>query len=1000
MTLKLHTCRHRTLRCLIALVFLLLAIGARDSVAAAASDSAPAYYLVLQRNAAGDVEVVHSEIVQLRAPLVSLSDEQMADRLARTGRTADEVAVTVRDSADAVVYQTIVDIPRWLRGEFETSGGVAAGESNIEGHAMPLDPAVFVLRVPAIPGGVVSLGAGARTKATEIDLDHLKLSAQTALAPLAAAQPLPGWSNGDPGNRVDILILGDGYTSAQQASFQSDALALVNSFFGLSPYQDYRQYVNVTTLFVASAQSGADQPPYSKACAQNTRVQTCCGDPDAKQRAATTVSTAFDATYCSNNQERLLTVDAAKVMTAAAADPDHDEVMVIVNTKRYGGSGGALAVVSLADRSVQIAQHEYGHTFTRLADEYSDPFPGFPACSDLGPVPNCEPNVTDQKVRASIKWLRWIDPATPIPSVNAPLVATDAGLWEGARYLTKGIYRQGYECRMRVLSGPFCDVDSEAYALRLYKGGWGTPAKGIDNIEPGTEVPTPGKVTVPASTSRNFSAKLLGPVPGSDLAVKWILNGSRVASSQAASGATASYTFSRPPGTYKLILKVTDVGPIVHPDSRASITTQRKWKINVPATPSPTPTRTPTPTPTRTPTPKPSPTPTRTPTPTPTPTAKPTPTPTRTPAPTATARGTVSLGGFYSLQSFAGVGFEENVVASLQGTLNGLSDSVPTDYQAQIDWEGTGTFQAADIIKTGSGTLVVKGSHVYTQQKTFNVTVKATGPAGSTDTQNTASVTVSLMPSGIPGTAPTPLSYALQPTDVTVSPGGFYSLKQYAGVGFEKQVVATFTGTLKGQSDVNAAHYKARINWGDSGQWDTAVIARAANSGPFLIKGTHIYADQGTYPVVIYLNGADGTSKASYTASVTVSPMPSGIAGTPPDSVTSPLQPTDVTVSLGGFFSLQAKAGVAIEAKRVAEVQGTLNGLSESNLSHYHAQINWGDSASWDPGQLLSVNGTIGVYGTHTYSTQGTYPIVVYVNGADGTSDSENTASATVSPPD
>jgi hypothetical protein len=1017
MTLKRCACRLPTLRWVIALALLLSASAARASFAAAASDTTPAYYLVLQRNADGGVAVVHGEVVQLRAPLVSLSDEQLAAALAATGRGADAISVKVRDSSGAVVYQTIVDVPRWLRGEFQIPDGVAEGESDIESHVTPVDPAVFVVRVPAIPGGVLSIAADPRTKATEIELDHLSLNARAALASAAVAQPLPGWSNGDPANRVDILVVGDGYTSAQQANFQNDALTLVNSFFALSPYQEYRQYVNVMTLFVASAQSGADQPPYSAACNQNARVQTCCGDPRAQNIAAKTVSTAFDATYCSNNVERLLSVDATKVMAAAAADPDHDEILVLVNDRRYGGSGGgpgSLVTVSRDDQAVQIAQHEYGHSFTRLADEYTDPLPGYPACSDLGKTPNCEPNVTDQTVRNSIKWLRWIAPTMAIPSVAAPPTATDAGLWQGARYLTTGIYRQGYNCRMRTLSAPFCDVDSEAYALRLYNPGstpWGVPAGGIDNIEPGTEAPPPGRVTVPASTSRKFSAMLLGPVPGNELAVKWILDGSVVQRATLASGATTSYTFSRPPGTYKLILKVTDVGPIVHPDSRASITRHRKWKITVAASPTPTPSPTPRPTPTRTPTPRPTaspsptarptatPAPTPRPTATPTPTAKPSPTPTRTPSPTATAHGTVSLGGFYTLESYAGVGFEENVVASLSGTLNGLSDNVATDYQAEVDWEGTGTFQQADVVKSGNGTLLVKGSHVYTQQKTFNVTVRATGPAGSTDSENTASVIVSLMPSGIAGTKPTPLSYALQPTDVVLSVGGFYTLQSYAGVGFDREVVATFTGTLKGQSDVNVAHYHARVNWGDSGAWDTAEIARAANSGPFLVKGTHVYADQGTYPVVVYVNGADGTSAAVKTASVIVAAMPSGIAGTQPDAVTSPLGPSDVTVSAGGFYTLTVTAGVAFGTQQVANVLGTLNGLSDKTLSDYHAQINWGDSAGWDPGQLQLTNGTIGVYGSHTYQTQGTYPIVVYVNGADGTSDSKNTASAVVQPP-
>src|SRR5262249_23737009 len=153
--------------------------------------------------------------------------------------------------------------------------------------------------------------------------------------------------------------------------------------------------------------------------------------------------------------------------------------------------------------------------------------------------------------------------------------------------------------------------------------------------------------------------------------------------------------------------------------------------------------------------------------------------------------------------------------------------------------------------------------------------------------------------------------------------------------------------------DVNISHYHARVNWGDSDQWDTALIARASNNGPFQIKGTHVYDDQGTYPVVVYVNGADGTSEARYTASGVVSPMPSGIAGIPPDPVTSPLPPSDVTVSVGGFFTLTVTAGSGFDADQVANVLGTLNGLTDSDVSHYHAQINWGDSDQWDPGQLL-----------------------------------------------
>ena len=57
-----------------------------------------------------------------------------------------------------------------------------------------------------------------------------------------------------------------------------------------------------------------------------------------------------------------------------------------------------------------IVEHEFGHSFSGLADEYDSAFPGFLACSDSS-GPACEANVTDDLSAA--KWSPWIDAATP-----------------------------------------------------------------------------------------------------------------------------------------------------------------------------------------------------------------------------------------------------------------------------------------------------------------------------------------------------------------------------------------------------------------------------------------------------------------------------------------------------------------------------------------------------------------------------------------------------------
>jgi hypothetical protein len=266
------------------------------------------------------------------------------------------------------------------------------------------------------------------------------------------------------------------------------------------------------------------------------------------------------------------------VLAAAAAVPDWDEILLIVNDPTYGGSGGSVSVISMHSLAVDIAQHEYGHVFTGLADEYDDPYPGFPTCSDIsGPV--CEVNVTDRATRALIKWAPWILPETPLPTPEGdPIYDSVVGLFQGARYRTTGMYRSGDECLMRFLGRPFCQVPSQAYVLKLYDGGWGVPPFGIDTVEPGSENPPPGSVTAPLPGSMTFAVALLQPVGGPPLQVRWYVNGALQPDAQ-----SSSYTFvPAGRGTFEIRLEVFDPTPLVHPAmSGTSLESSRVWNATV-----------------------------------------------------------------------------------------------------------------------------------------------------------------------------------------------------------------------------------------------------------------------------------------------------------------------------------------------------------------------------------------------------------------------------------
>ena len=294
----------------------------------------------------------------------------------------------------------------------------------------------------------------------------------------------------------------------------------------------------------------------------------------------TFVSTAFDARFCDYNIHRLLVVDTIKVYTAAAAQPDWDKIILIVNDPTYGGSGGEIGVISTHTFAVQIAQHEYGHSFADLADEYESPYPGFPSCSDLSGSSPCEANVTDQTNRSLIKWAYWIDPSTPIPTPeDDPQYDNLVGLFEGARFKTNDMYRSGKNCIMRSMGRPFCQVPGQAYILKLYQGGWGIPAIGIELIEPGSAQPT-SPLTLVHPTSQVFRADVLSPVGGPLVSIEWFVNGFKV------NGETSqTFTYVTSPvqsGQVMVEMRVQDVTSAVHPSMVGDeLQTNYTWTFNV-----------------------------------------------------------------------------------------------------------------------------------------------------------------------------------------------------------------------------------------------------------------------------------------------------------------------------------------------------------------------------------------------------------------------------------
>lgn len=259
--------------------------------------------------------------------------------------------------------------------------------------------------------------------------------------------------NGDAAERWNLVIVSEGYQESELSDFATDAQTFVDTFAVTPPFDELIRALNVYRMDVASTDSGADDP-------------TTCGGSGAAP------ATFFDASFCTNGIQRLLVVDNLAVFNAVNAEvPEWHMVMVIVNSTVYGGSGGQVAVFSLAFGANEIALHEMGHTAFGLADEYEF-YAGCGVDRDRDrhpPVEPIEPNVTIDADRATIKWRSLIDAATSVPTTSnpdcaqcdprpSPVPPETVGAFEGAHYYHCGAFRPAFDCRMRALNQPFCPV--------------------------------------------------------------------------------------------------------------------------------------------------------------------------------------------------------------------------------------------------------------------------------------------------------------------------------------------------------------------------------------------------------------------------------------------------------------------------------------------------------------------------------------------------------------
>jgi IgA Peptidase M64/Peptidase M64 N-terminus len=363
-----------------------------------------------------------------------------------------------------------------IYGEWETTGEAATSDAAF-GES---------LRFPA-PTAPVQVVIRKRDKANDFRevwstvIDPTDMLVDRATPP-SAGPLLPLQRSGEPADKVDLLILGDGYTAAERGKCEGDAKRLMGLLFAVEPFATRRADFNVWGLCPAAAESGVSRP--------STGIYR-----------RSPVGTTYDAF---RSERYILTFDNRAFRDVASQAP-YELVEIMTNSNTYGGGGifGQFATVAAdSEWAPYVFVHEFGHHMAALADEYYTSDVAYEPAADR--IEPWEPNVTALLDPAKLKWRDLVAPGTPLPTpwskeafearsreiqaerrkiraerrpesemdalfrrereeeearFAAEPYAKKVGAFEGANYEAKGYYRPQVDCIMFTRDRvPFCAV--------------------------------------------------------------------------------------------------------------------------------------------------------------------------------------------------------------------------------------------------------------------------------------------------------------------------------------------------------------------------------------------------------------------------------------------------------------------------------------------------------------------------------------------------------------
>ena len=245
---------------------------------------------------------------------------------------------------------------------------------------------------------------------------------------------------GSPEECIDVAIVAEGYTADEAEIFYADAQAAADEILSYEPFCRYRDRFNIVSVALPSADSGVSVPLEG-------------------EWKDTPLHSNFSTFY----MDRYLTTLHLKDLHDALAGIPYEHIVILANTDVYGGGGiyNSYTLTTAHHSEFRpVVVHEFGHSFGALADEYyyDDMYVEY-YYPDVEPW---EQNITTLYDFGS-KWENLLDAGTPVPTPATRENMDRVGVYEGAGYQSKGVYRGYQQCRMLDNSSEsFCPVCRQA----------------------------------------------------------------------------------------------------------------------------------------------------------------------------------------------------------------------------------------------------------------------------------------------------------------------------------------------------------------------------------------------------------------------------------------------------------------------------------------------------------------------------------------------------------